>query len=86
MNPEEPSLFSLSRFHADPGDSPRMSGPTYPVESACWACGTVVTGSPTVGLRRCSNGHDEVTWREKLPGVHGDWRPPAPEVTTPSPG
>lgn len=55
-------------------DNPATEGPTYPLVSACWVCGTLVPGDPMRSLRSCKNGHDEVRWSERLPGVA--WMPP----------
>lgn len=84
MNPD--SEISLADMLRAQGDIPVVSGPTYPALSACWMCGTMVPGGPTTALRRCDNGHEMVTWHEKLAGTNPpDWRPLAPEVTTSSP-
>lgn len=61
-------------------DNPATEGPTYPTQSACWYCGTVVIGSPTIGARHCSNGHDLVSWMEHLPGTA--WEQPKGNVRT----
>jgi hypothetical protein len=57
-------------------------GPSYPERSACWFCGTEVDGSPMMALRCCrDNGHEEVRWNERLPGVAYEPRPDYNQVT-----
>jgi hypothetical protein len=47
----------------------------YPATSTCWVCGSVQLNTDrTIAFRRCSYGHEEVTWKESLPT---DQTPPA---------
>lgn len=42
----------------------------YPSQSTCWLCGREVAGDTSMPMRRCSDGHDEVTWSDPLlPGA-----------------